>query len=83
MKTFYSDLHVALTKCAVNTPPPSVTSPSSEKRKINREKSVTIAVSVLGSSRASGAKAEWDVFVAFYLPIPLTQVEIGLTERHD
>ncbi|TFK97741.1 hypothetical protein BDV98DRAFT_535087 [Pterulicium gracile] len=66
LNALYSDLSITLSKLSS---PPSASSPSSTSRdsgpgkqkKISRDKSVILSMTVLGTSRMSGSKAQWDI----------------------
>ena len=70
MNAIYSDLTVNITKVIVNTPngpllPPELDNRrfSTQKRRMNREKSIRIRQAVNGVGRVSGKVAEWETSV--------------------
>lgn len=72
MKTLYSDLRVELRKLIVQAPPlpPNASysrNEAAESARRIREKSLFLGLTVLGTTRVSGALGEWQVYVHRWL----------------
>ena len=62
MNALYSDLVIRNVKLVTNTPSAARTL-GSQKRRINREKSVLLRSIVTGTARVSGKRGEWEMYV--------------------